>query len=265
MSDLVMVPQPEAAIEVQVGKEERAHTVYHEMVSLKRMIDGSFLKMAKYMREVRDEKLYLHFGCSNLEEFCYKKLDIGRRQVSNYVKDYECYVEKLQIPEQELLEVGSTKLMILSDVVNEGNVEELLDYAKESNVRDVYNRRSILLGNEGLDRVEDKIDKLSFWQIPVNPSIRKLANETLELAKREVGTDNILVAFEAILASYLAGLNYGSTRSTVSFVLTEEEKKIVAQAIDLMPKTGDQNLGGFIVSAIRTHIEKYFTTVASDH
>ena len=48
-------------------------------------------------------------------------------------------------------------------------------------------------------------------------------------------------------------------------VLTEEEKEVVARAIDLMPKTGDQNLGGFIVSAIRTHMEKYFTTVASDY
>lgn len=252
MSELVMVSQPEVRqSEVIVDAVNRAEDVRNQLIALKRAVDKSFLTMGAYMQEVRDKKHYKHFQCHNLEEFCAKELDYGARQVRTFVRVYERFVGDLQIEEQKLLDVGSTKLGILSDVVTGKNVGKLLEYARENSVPNVSNHVAGLLGSDGLDKTEETNGKPFLWQIPLTPSQRDLVNDTLELAKQSNGSDWAGAALEGICADYQSGLEHDASRTVLTFTVTQQERDLIGSGIDKSKEGGFQTVGAFLSDAVK--------------
>lgn len=254
MSELAMVSQQEVQhAEVIVEAVNRAEDVRNQLLALKRADEKSFLTKGAYMQEVRDQKHYKHFGYRNLEEFCLKELEYGARQVRTFVRVYERFLVDLKIDETKLLEVGSTKLAILSDVVTGKNVKELLEYAHVNSVPNVNNKVSALLGDAILDHVDEMNGKPVLWQIPLTPSQRDLVNETLELAKQLNGSDWAAAALEGICADYQSGLEHDASRIVLTFTVTEHERDVIGLGLEKSKAAGFQTVGAFLTELVRQY------------
>lgn len=254
MPDLVMVPFPDArpqpSCDVEVTAGNRAEDICHQLLELKEAVDRRFLMTGHLMQVVKSEKLYRRLGFHSLEDFCLKRLDYGARQVRTFVRVYGKFVAELRVEEKRLLAVGSTKLAFLAEVATADNVEELLTYALAHNVYDVSNYAIVLQGEDALSENKEKNGDMEWWKIALPPSVRNFANETLELAKREAGSESNAAALEAVMASYQAGLSYGATHRTLSCSLTQQEGNIIGPTIDESKQYGFATIGAFLADAV---------------
>ena len=246
---LVMVPQPEIDLPfVEVEAANTAEDVQRQLVALRQADEKSFLMKGKLMKIMRDQKHYRTLGYRDLEDFCLQVLKYGGRQVRTFVRVYEKFVEKMRIDEQRLIDVGSTKLVKMVDVVDEENIDSWISYAKQNNVADVENRVHSFLGTEKLDRVEEEQTIGHAWNVILTPAQRDFINETLELAKQANGSEWTGAALEMICADFQAGLGRDATRVTLSFQVTEQEKNILGVIIDQAREKGFQSVGALLTA-----------------
>jgi hypothetical protein len=248
---MVPTPEPKPSHSVTIEVQSRAEDIYHQLLALKEAMDKRFLVTGRLMHVMKTEKLYRQLGYTSLEDFCLQRLNYGVRQVRTFVRVYYKFIEELQVEEQKLLTVGSTKLAALSDVVTAENVDELLNYALTHNVYDVSNHAIILQGEDALSTNKESNGDMEWWKIALPPSIKDLANETLEIAKLGMGVDSNAAALEAIMADFQSGQGDGATHRTLSCALTQQESNIIGPAIEESRHYGFETIGAFLADAVR--------------
>lgn len=134
----------EDALEEQRGVE--AYNLFQELIKLKRTAEGVFLMIGEKLSLFEEERLYEYLGCETFEEFLgMPELSFSRAWVFAVIRVYRVFIRKLQIPVNVLIEIGITRLFVLStivDVINDREkIEDWLEVGKTLSVSDLKARR----------------------------------------------------------------------------------------------------------------------------
>jgi hypothetical protein len=101
-------------------------------------IRGSFLHMAALLVQMREERLYRALDYDTFESYLGSLGAEGNRSwLYKLIRSYELFSQKLQIPNNRLIEVGPSKLDVIASVVNEDNKDEWLDKAAALSKSDI--------------------------------------------------------------------------------------------------------------------------------
>lgn len=88
------------------------------IMSSKKDIESSFLRLAYLLKLNRDLSYWKLLGHESFEEFLASpEISISRSLAYQLIYQYELYIEKLNRPEEELIEIGTAKLAVISPVV----------------------------------------------------------------------------------------------------------------------------------------------------
>lgn len=82
------------------------------------------VQMGRDLKMVRDERLYSEMGFDSLEEYCEKKVGVGKRQGYNFIQVYERFGEQ-QL--SEIQSLGIAKLLEIAKLDNEDMTELMRD------------------------------------------------------------------------------------------------------------------------------------------
>ncbi len=97
--------------------QRRAYELYKSIQDLVQSQAALFLELGKALKTVRDEKLYRQIGEGGYETFgqFLNNPEIGLPQSTAYlyIRVYEYYVQRLGLPEKEVIEVPINRLMRL--------------------------------------------------------------------------------------------------------------------------------------------------------
>jgi len=116
---------------------EIAFGVNSEIVACKMNIEANFIHLAKLLKRVRDEKLYLSLDHKTWESYLGDPdIAIGRSTAYKLIAAWELWVEKLSVPEPALLDIGSKRLGYIAPVVS-NDVEGWLSKARSLSLSDL--------------------------------------------------------------------------------------------------------------------------------
>ena len=109
---------------------DQAAWTKERIITVKNDIETNSFILAKLLCEMRDFRLWEFLDCDSMEEFLgMPEIGLRRSTVYGLMKLYDCYIAKLQIPEDLLSEVGTTKLLIMTPVIEkEGDKEKIYEW-----------------------------------------------------------------------------------------------------------------------------------------
>lgn len=115
--------------------------IHEKVIELKRNIETSFIKMGAYLKKIRDDKLYEQKGCITFEEYLgMPELSLSRSTVYAIINVYETYFIKSgqsDFSDNELIEIGYTKLNRISQFKDEPDFDEWIYKAKTLSLTDL--------------------------------------------------------------------------------------------------------------------------------
>lgn len=103
-------------------RQERAIRLTQQIITNGNIAADCMVQMGRDLKAVRDERLYTEMGYESFEEYCEKKVGVGKRHGYNFIQVYERFGEQRLTQLQNL---GITKLLEIAKLDNE-DVEELL-------------------------------------------------------------------------------------------------------------------------------------------
>jgi hypothetical protein len=111
----------------------KAFTKYELLQSLIKQQSKLFLIMGLTLKEIRDQKLYLHLGDGGFDTFInfLNNPEIGLRQSTaySYIRIYEYYIERLEMTEEDVLAIPINRLQRLLPALKgkeDGEAKELI-------------------------------------------------------------------------------------------------------------------------------------------
>ena len=115
---------------------DQAAWTKERIITVKNDIETNSFILAKLLCEMRDFRLWEFLDCDSMEEFLgMPEIGLRRSTVYGLMKLYDCYIAKLQIPEDLLSEVGTTKLLIMTPVIEkEGDKEKIYEWIGNAKV-----------------------------------------------------------------------------------------------------------------------------------
>ena len=124
---------------------EIAFEINSKIIECRMNIEANFIQLARLLKRVRDEKLYVILNHKTFESYIADPdLAMSRSKVYRLIRAWELYVEKLSIPEPVLIDVGSKRLEIIMPMVpamilNEQHRIDWLNKARELSRSDLEN------------------------------------------------------------------------------------------------------------------------------
>ncbi len=111
-------------------RQEKAIKLHKQVLANGKIAADCMVAMGRDLKVIRDEKLFSEFDCENFEEYCEKKVGIGKRHGYNFIQVYERFGEQRLT---ELQGLGITKLLEIAklddedmaDLMQNGNVSEM--------------------------------------------------------------------------------------------------------------------------------------------
>ena len=111
-------------------QSDKAHQNYEGILLCRANIQAGFLMLARLLKENRDDGLWKLLGHDSFEGFLGSpEVGFSRAKAYGLIHLYELYVGKLGVEERELLEIGTAKLLMVANVV-ENDKEGWLGKAK---------------------------------------------------------------------------------------------------------------------------------------
>ena len=155
----------------------RAHDLRVELIQELHGVEKHFLSIAAILTEVHDKSLW-KFGWDGFDEWLADPdIPIKRRTAYRLMRAFRMFVQKLQVPEDRLLEIGTTKLDIIADVV-EGDPEGWLTKGKALSKSDLKTEVRIAQGRPILPPLRAK-------SLPIPPSPALSADQYVEWVKQQ--------------------------------------------------------------------------------
>lgn len=234
---------------------------------------NSMIEMGRDLKTVRDERLFTEMGYENFEEYCEKKIGIGKRHGYNFIQIYEKFgEEKLG----QLQQLGITKLLEIAKLDDE-DADDLMQH------NDV-NALSVRELSAKVDEYRNKFEQLTLQLEEVkskNAESASLESQVEELRKQleaahqanedmESGALNAEKRFEEQKAALLKEKEALSeqikeleSRPTEKAEISEEERNaLIQQGRDEMCKEKDEDWSNVVELARKTatrNTEKKFT------
>lgn len=111
-----------ADTQVSSERQDRAAQLTQRIMANGKIAASSMIEMGRDLKTVRDERLFAEMGYGNFEEYCEKKIGIGKRHGYNFIQIYEKFgEEKLG----QLQQFGITKLLEIAKLDDE-DAEDLM-------------------------------------------------------------------------------------------------------------------------------------------
>jgi len=141
-----------------------AHSNREEIISTQKEAGRSVFILAGLYKECRDRSYYKLLGWETFDEYLADpQIAAKRSTVYNLIHQYELYVQKLKIPTERLIEIGTRRLQLIAPLV-ESNPEEWLGKAKELSRSDLATEVGKVRGTGRTRPIEINLDKCKTWK-----------------------------------------------------------------------------------------------------
>lgn len=254
-------------------RQNRAAQLTQRIMANGRIAASSMIEMGRDLKTVRDERLFTEMGYENFEEYCEKKIGIGKRHGYNFIQIYEKFgEEKLG----QLQQLGITKLLEIAKLddedaddlmqnndVNALSVRELS--AKVDEYRNKFEQLTLQLEEEKSKNAESDSLESQVEELRKQLEAARQANENMKS-----GAHNAEKHFEEQKAALLKEKEALSeqireleSRPTEKTEISEEERNaLIQQGRDEMCKEKDEDWSNVVELARKTatrNTEKKFT------
>lgn len=254
-------------------RQGRAAQLTQRIMANGKIAASSMIEMGRDLKTVRDERLFTEMGYENFEEYCEKKIGIGKRHGYNFIQIYEKFgEEKLG----QLQQLGITKLLEIAKLddedaddlmqnndVNALSVRELS--AKVDEYRNKFEQLTLQLEEEKSKNAESDSLESQVEELRKQLEAARQANENMKS-----GAHNAEKHFEEQKAALLKEKEELSeqireleSRPTEKTEISEEERNaLIQQGRDEMCKEKDEDWSNVVELARKTatrNTEKKFT------
>ena len=258
---------------ISTERQDRAAQLTQRIMANGKIAASSMIEMGRDLKTVRDERLFTEMGYENFEEYCEKKIGIGKRHGYNFIQIYEKFgEEKLG----QLQQLGITKLLEIAKLddedaddlmqnndVNALSVRELS--AKVDEYRNKFEQLTLQLEEEKSKNAESDSLESQVEELRKQLEAARQANENMKS-----GAHNAEKHFEEQKAALLKEKEALSeqireleSRPTEKTEISEEERNVlIQQGRDEMCKEKDEDWGNVVELARKTatrNTEKKFT------
>lgn len=258
---------------ISTERQDRAAQLTQRIMANGKIAASSMIDMGRDLKAVRDERLFTEMGYENFEEYCEKKIGIGKRHGYNFIQIYEKFgEEKLG----QLQQLGITKLLEIAKLddedaddlmqnndVNALSVRELS--AKVDEYRNKFEQLTLQLEEEKSKNAESDSLESQVEELRKQLEAARQANENMKS-----GAHNAEKHFEEQKAALLKEKEALSeqireleSRPTEKTEISEEERNaLIQQGRDEMCKEKDEDWSNVVELARKTatrNTEKKFT------
>lgn len=258
---------------ISTERQDRAAQLTQRIMANGKIAASSMIEMGRDLKTVRDERLFTEMGYENFEEYCEKKIGIGKRHGYNFIQIYEKFgEEKLG----QLQQLGITKLLEIAKLddedaddlmqnndVNALSVRELS--AKVDEYRNKFEQLTLQLEEEKSKNAESDSLESQVEELRKQLEAARQANENMKS-----GAHNAEKRFEEQKAALLKEKEALSeqikeleSRPTEKAEISEEERNaLIQQGRDEMCKEKDEDWSNVVELARKTatrNTEKKFT------
>ena len=245
---------------------------------------NSMIEMGRDLKTVRDERLFTELGFGSFEEYCEKKVGIGKRHGYNFIQVYEKFgEEKLQ----QLQGLGITKLLEIAKLDDE-DAEDLMRNndvsglstrelsAEVEKYKNKYEQLTMLLEEEKSKNaesasLESQVEELKRFAAMLNDDYNKVLKEKAEAIKEHQSEMKKLTADRDKQINELKKKQtdyeeleqrYKEIASRPAEISEEERNVLIQQGRDEMCKEKDEDWSNVVELARKTatrNTEKKFT------
>ena len=258
---------------ISTERQDRAAQLTQRIMANGKIAASSMIEMGRDLKTVRDERLFTEMGYENFEEYCEKKIGIGKRHGYNFIQIYEKFgEEKLG----QLQQLGITKLLEIAKLddedaddlmqnndVNALSVRELS--AKVDEYRNKFEQLTLQLEEEKSKNAESDSLESQVEELRKQLEAARQANENMKS-----GAHNAEKHFEEQKAALLKEKEALSeqireleSRPTEKTEISEEERNVlIQQGRDEMCKEKNEDWSNVVELARKTatrNTEKKFT------
>ncbi len=258
---------------ISTERQDRAAQLTQRIMANGKIAANSMIEMGRDLKTVRDERLFTEMGYENFEEYCEKKIGIGKRHGYNFIQIYEKFgEEKLG----QLQQLGITKLLEIAKLDDE-DADDLMQHndvnalsvrelsAKVDEYRNKFEQLTLQLEEEKSKNAESDSLESQVEELRKQLEAARQANENMKS-----GAHNAEKHFEEQKAALLKEKEALSeqireleSRPTEKTEISEEERNaLIQQGRDEMCKEKDEDWSNVIELARKTatrNTEKKFT------
>ena len=113
-------------------KADRAHGIVLEIKSVILNRTKDVFSLGKFLKEIRDEELYLVLGYDSFLEFIADpEISFQKTTAYAYIQLYECFVEKYNVDFRKIGKIPYSKLLKIMKYVDETNIDTLIGLAMD--------------------------------------------------------------------------------------------------------------------------------------
>lgn len=114
---------------IDMYNESRASQVRNNLIDVSQRVIKDFCELAELLHEVWDGQYHKEYGYKSFTDYVEAELDIKGRKAYSLVQTAKT-IKKLQIPWEDVREVGWRKMGTISPVLTHENHEKLIEEAK---------------------------------------------------------------------------------------------------------------------------------------
>lgn len=248
---------------ISTERQDRAAQLTQRIMANGKIAASSMIEMGRDLKTVRDERLFTEMGYENFEEYCEKKIGIGKRHGYNFIQIYEKFgEEKLG----QLQQLGITKLLEIAKLddedaddlmqnndVNALSVRELS--AKVDEYRNKFEQLTLQLEEEKSKNAESSSLESQVEELRKQLEAAHQVNEDMESGalnaeKRFEEQKAALLKEKEVLSEQIRELE---SRPTEKAEISEEERNaLIQQGRDEMCKKKDEDWSNAVELAKKT-------------
>lgn len=248
---------------ISTERQDRAAQLTQRIMANGKIAASSMIEMGRDLKTVRDERLFTEMGYENFEEYCEKKIGIGKRHGYNFIQIYEKFgEEKLG----QLQQLGITKLLEIAKLddedaddlmqnndVNALSVRELS--AKVDEYRNKFEQLTLQLEEEKSknaesDSLESQVEELRKQLEAAHQANEDMESGALNAEKRFEEQKAALLKEKEVLSEQIRELE---SRPTEKAEISEEERNaLIQQGRDEMCKKKDEDWSNAVELAKKT-------------
>ena len=253
----------ESNSQISTERQERAVKLTRQIISNGNIAASCMVEMGRDLKTVRDERLFSEMGYESFEEYCEKKVGVGKRHGYNFIQVFERFGEEKLAQLQGL---GITKLLDMaklddeevSDLMQNNNVAELSTRelsAKIEEYRNKYEQLTLQLEEEKSKNAESASLESQIEELRKQLEAARQANENMKS-----GAHNAEKHFEEQKAALLKEKKALSeqvrkleSRPAEKAEISEEERNaLIQQGRDEMCKEKDKDWSNLVEMAKKT-------------
>lgn len=244
-------------------RQNRAAQLTQRIMANGKIAASSMIEMGRDLKTVRDERLFTEMGYENFEEYCEKKIGIGKRHGYNFIQIYEKFgEEKLG----QLQQLGITKLLEIAKLDDE-DADDLMQHndvnalsvrelsAKVDEYRNKFEQLTLQLEEEKSKNAESSSLESQVEELRKQLEAAHQANEDMESGalnaeKRFEEQKAALLKENEVLSEQIRELE---SRPTEKAEISEEERNVlIQQGRDEMCKKKDEDWSNAVELAKKT-------------